>query len=386
MYKTDLIIIGGGALGTFHALHALENGLTVRLFEKNKQPQGATVRNFGQVVPSGMNAKWQAYGRESLAIYKNLQKQFDITLRPLGSIYIASNEEETTLLEELAGINRHNDYPSELLTAEACLQKYPGLRADYCRGGLFFPQEITVESREMIHRVLQYLVSQKGLIYHANTLVRQVEKGNVTDSTGREYQAAKILVCSGDEFRILFPDLFAASDLEVSKLQMLQTVPLPTLNVPGNILTGLTIRRYESFSECPSYTSIKAKEDPSAVWKKWGVHILFKQCPDGSFILGDSHEYADAAHADDLRFDIHPEINEYMLKEAKAIFQFPDWTIQRVWSGQYAQSKNSDVFRYSPEEDVHILTGIGGKGMTGSAGFARQHLADIFNRSISNHY
>lgn len=32
--KVDFIIIGGGALGTFHAFHALENGLSVRLFGK----------------------------------------------------------------------------------------------------------------------------------------------------------------------------------------------------------------------------------------------------------------------------------------------------------------------------------------------------------------
>ena len=74
-YKTDLIIIGGGVLGTFHAYHALKNGLTVTLFEKDKQPLGATVRNFGQVVPSGMDIKWQQYGRESLRITKKFSRK-----------------------------------------------------------------------------------------------------------------------------------------------------------------------------------------------------------------------------------------------------------------------------------------------------------------------
>lgn len=77
----DLIVVGGGVLGTFHAFHALKKGLKVAIIEKDKMPISATVKNFGQVVPSGMDSKWQAYGRESLLIYKEIQSQFDISIR-----------------------------------------------------------------------------------------------------------------------------------------------------------------------------------------------------------------------------------------------------------------------------------------------------------------
>lgn len=102
----DLIVIGGGVLGTFHAYHALEKGLKVAVLEKDKAPQSATTRNFGQVVPSGMDTKWQNYGRESLQIYKELQSKFDITVRQNGSVYFASNDEEVALIEELYQINK----------------------------------------------------------------------------------------------------------------------------------------------------------------------------------------------------------------------------------------------------------------------------------------
>lgn len=379
--KTDLIIIGGGALGIFHAYHALEKGLSVRLFEKDKQAQGATVRNFGQVVPSGMDTKWQQYGRKSLAIYKKLQAHTDISMRAFGSIYIASDEEEMTLLEELRAINAANDYPSLLLTQAACLQRYDGLKADYCRGGLFFPEEVTVEARSMIHRLSELLIREKGLLYHAATLIRDVQQANgqctVTDNRGRQYQATKVILCSGSEFKTLYPEIFADSQLEVTKLQMLQTVPQQKLRVDGNILTGLSIRRYESFHDCPSFAQIKEREDGSAFWKKWGVHILFKQSPDGAFIIGDSHEYADAADADDLGFDLYPEVNDYMLQEARKIFELEDWRIQREWFGVYSQCKDHDIFLRTIDEHIHIVTGIGGKGMTGSAGFAQEHLAKI---------
>lgn len=379
--KTDLIVIGGGVLGAFHAFHALKRGLTVRLFERNIRPQGASVRNFGQVVPSGMSPKWQAFGRRSLEIYHELHHKIDLTARAHGSIYLASDEEELQLISELAAINRQHGYPSQLLTKTECLSRYPGLQKSYCQGGLLFPEEITVEAREMIHRVLAYLKEQLGLKYLPQTLIQEVHKDNegcrVVDQRGQQYAATKVIVCGGHEFQVLFPELFAASDLEVSKLQMMQTVPQANLRVLGNILTGLSIRRYESFRECPSYASIKAREDAQAYWKKWGVHILFKQSPDGSFIIGDSHEYADAVAVDELGFDILPEINTYMLAEAQKIFALEDWTLQKTWFGLYSQCKTRDIFQHTLEQDIHVVTGIGGKGMTASPGFAEHNLTTI---------
>ncbi|MCC6281095.1 MAG: TIGR03364 family FAD-dependent oxidoreductase, partial [Saprospiraceae bacterium] len=313
----DLLIIGGGVLGTFHAYQALEKGLSVAVLDKNKLARGSSVQNFGQVVPSGMNTKWQQYGRKSLEIYKSIQAQFDISVRQNGSVYIASNEEELTLLEELAVLNQQQDYPSQMLTKQECLQRYEGLRADYCLGGLFFPEEITVEPRVATHRIRQYLEEQKGLHYFPQTLAVEVEalrdSCQIVASDGRLFHAAQVLVCSGYEFQTLFPNEYAQSDLQACKLQMLLLEQQPTQVIPGSILTGLSIRRYESFSECPSYPAIKAKEEPDSLAKKWGVHILFKQALDGSIILGDTHEYADATEAESLGTHVVEEMNQFML-------------------------------------------------------------------------
>ncbi|GAB3543766.1 FAD-dependent oxidoreductase [Spirosoma fluminis] len=53
----DLIVIGAGALGTFHAYHAAKAGLRVLLLEKDNYPVGATVRNFGQVEDLGYHTQ-----------------------------------------------------------------------------------------------------------------------------------------------------------------------------------------------------------------------------------------------------------------------------------------------------------------------------------------
>jgi glycine/D-amino acid oxidase-like deaminating enzyme len=75
MYKNrkyDLVIVGGGIIGTFCAYHALRKGKSVLLLEKDVQPYEASFRNFGQAVPSGQALDtWFNYGRKSLKIYKN---------------------------------------------------------------------------------------------------------------------------------------------------------------------------------------------------------------------------------------------------------------------------------------------------------------------------
>ena len=380
--KYDLIVVGGGVLGTFHAYHAVNKGLKVALLEKDAKPQGATVRNFGQVVPSGMDSKWQLYGRESLNIYKHIQSKFDISVRQEGSIYIASNEEETQLLLELNAINLANSYTSKLLTKEECLEMYPGLRADYVKMGLFFPEEVMVEPRLMIGKLQAYLeevgvdVFMNKTVVECNALTNWVQV-HTTDNSS--LSAAKVIICNGSDFKTLYPSLFAESDLIVSKLQMMQTKHQPNYKLPSSILTGLSIRRYEAFSECPSYASIKAKENSEAFEKKWGVHILFKQATDGSVIIGDSHEYAPAARMDHLGMDLNMDIDNFILKEAKKIFDLPTYQIQNRWYGLYSQCKEEDIYQHTLDRNIHIVTGIGGKGMTGSAGFAKENINSIFN-------
>ena len=382
--KSDLLIIGGGALGTFHAYHAIQQGLSVVLLERSAAPRGATVRNFGQIVPSGMDSTWQRYGRESLRIYKSIQSEFDISVRNLGSIYIASNEEELCLLEELHAINQGDEYPSKLLSVDACVQRYPSLRREYCAGGLYFPDEVSVNPRVMIHRVHRFLSENKNHQSHFNCCVRELDQGTngcvrATCGDGSQYFADRAIVCSGSEFQILYPELFRTSDIKAVKIQMLRLKPQSRVQLPGNILTGLSIRRYESFAQCPSWQSVKANEPSDSFWKRWGVHILFKQESDGGIIIGDSHEYASAREVDGLGFDLCTEVNEYFIHEGQRIMDLPSWQIEAAWYGIYCQTADpSGVFTHKIGDNIHIVTGIGGKGMTASPGFALHNMREIY--------
>ncbi|GAB3506155.1 TIGR03364 family FAD-dependent oxidoreductase [Spirosoma knui] len=371
----DLIIIGAGVLGTFHAYHAAKAGQRVLLLEKDRYPIGATVRNFGQVVPSGLAGRWFDYGRRSLAIYREIQGKTDLTVRANGTIYIASDADEWTLAHELHDRYRQIGYTSELLSKAQCLAKYPALQPEYVVGGLFFPDELSVEPEQMIHRLIAYVQEVHGVDYRPGSVVIDCQSNYggaiVTLANQQRFQASRVLICGGHEVRLLFPSILAEAGLVVSKLQMLLAEPIDGLQLPGNILTGLTIRRYEAFQECPSYAKVNQDlPEHLAELKQWGIHILFKQATDGSIIVGDSHEYADATQAEDLGYHTQDFINKLMLTEARRIMNVP-LQIRKTWAGFYSQTK-AEIFEYNVDEHIRIVTGIGGKGMSSGAGYAEE--------------
>lgn len=381
--KFDLAVIGSGVMGTFHAYHAALKGLSVIVFEKDLRPMEATVRNFGQVVPSGFPpGRWHYYGRYSTQLYKEVQEKKDIGIRNNGSVYIASNDGEMQLIEELHRSFAEVDYPSVLLTKEQVLDRWPSVRSDYVKGAIFFEQEVSSESRRMIHQLQAYLSEQYNITFKYSTPVCGLEDSGtavkVEDTLGNITEADQVVVANGRDFKLLFPEQFASSNIEVTKLAMMVTQPLPEIYLKGNILTGLTIRRYESFTQLPSY----GKLDPTEVNQEAvdnGIHILFKQRTDGSIVIGDSHHYADAANADELGFDIDMDVNRILLDEAKKIVDLPSWEIRDYWNGFYAQMKGGEeIYERSVSDRIHISTAIGGKGMTACAGYAKERIDKIF--------
>ena len=59
----DVIVIGAGVLGAFHAYFAARKGYKTLLLERNALPTDASTRNFGMVVQSIVEAEgeWAEY-------------------------------------------------------------------------------------------------------------------------------------------------------------------------------------------------------------------------------------------------------------------------------------------------------------------------------------
>jgi FAD dependent oxidoreductase TIGR03364 len=379
--KYDLIIIGGGIIGTFCAYHALQKKKSVLLIEKDEIPFEATFRNFGQAVPSGQSmTKWFDYGRKSLQIYKELQAVTDISLVGNGSWYLASDDQEMTLVEEMGKIFSEIGYANRIYSAQESIKINPHFNASYVKGGMFLPNEASLNPLVMVHKLRAFLMEKMGLHFMPNTAVIDVEKkrgiAKLVTSKNETIWADHIIVANGRDTQFLLPEHYPADELKISKLQMLRLAPQAKI-LKSNILTGLTIRRYESFHSCPSYAKLSVDENQQKL-QKAGIHILFKQADDGSIILGDSHEYAPVHKQSQFGFEISTEINQLMLAEAKKILHLADWTVDSTWAGYYLQSTKADVFTKTVDGVIHIINGIGGKGMTTSPGFTAEYIQNLY--------
>ncbi|MFA0811581.1 TIGR03364 family FAD-dependent oxidoreductase [Microbulbifer epialgicus] len=383
--KFDIAIVGAGVLGSFSAYHALKAGKTVLLIDASTNPHGATVRNFGQVVPSGMNLNlWRNLGRRSLEIYGELTSFMHDALWQHGSLYVASSIEEAGLLEEMHEINRETNYSSKLLTSTQCRKHISPLKQSYCHGGLFYPQEMSAESTLLMKYFWKLLKDEINLHFKRASLVIAVEKVingiEIRCSNGEIYISEQVLICCGHQLSRIFPQLLQTEEMQLSKLQMLRTQPIVGVKVPGNLLTGLTIRRYEAFKSYPNYKNLPAPQIGPDLGK-FGIHLLLRQSTDGSIIIGDSHEYFSAQDSETLDYEFRQEISTLMVAEAKRILDLPHCNIARTWNGYYSQENSREVLLTSAAENIHLVTGIGGKGMTTGPALMERVIKSIFEEN-----
>jgi D-hydroxyproline dehydrogenase subunit beta len=380
----DVIVIGAGVLGTFHAYFAAQKGYQTLLIERNMFPSDASTRNFGMAVQSIVetDSEWASFARASREIYTSIQQEQDISIKVTGSLYIASTEIERTVLEEFAQAYAQI-YNCIYLNADEALYRYPFIQASYCKGALLFPGDLAIDPRQMLRQLIPHVVQTSSVNYIPNTTVVDVELAGkrciVKDARGRVFMADRVFICSGAEYRTLFPELFIKSGLRICKLQMMQTVAQPQ-TLPHNILSGLSIQRYPAFKSTPSYRLLADQHVDEDLWN-YGIHLLFKQASDGSVIIGDSHEYSTFQDASLGEESTSCHINETILGYGRRMITLPTWDIQKLWNGYYLIHPEQQVYTETIDGMIHIVTGIAGKGMSTGPGFSRQYIDSILTSS-----
>ena len=228
-----------------------------------------------------MAGKWLEYGERSTEIYKAIQKECDISVRQNGSDIYLLTTKSNALFMKIKQIMDNKSYEAHILSSSDCLQRWPSLKKEYCKEAIFFPQEVSIEPDKMIHSLIQYLSKKfSSLDYKPATAVLNCSITNdlvtIQTSSNEKFSSEKLIICNGGEYKLLFADLFSESGIVLSKLQMMKTVPMQEVKLEGNILTGLSIRRYESFEKCPSFKKLTTSPHYEEL-KKWGFIFYLKK-------------------------------------------------------------------------------------------------------------
>lgn len=367
------IVIGAGIVGLATARALAEKGFSVTVFERNEKAVGASIRNFGMVWPVGQPLG-KLYNRalRSREVWKTICTDAKIWHGEVGSLLNVYHDDELAVIEEFYATNK-NERNCALLTASETIAKSQATNPKNLKASLWSATEIIVDPREAIAKIPNYLSAKYGINFRFNTAISRVENGKAFSGKS-VYEADLIFVCSGADFETLYPETFSASGITKCKLQMLRTIPQENNWSIGPALNaGLTLTHYGAFADCPSIAKLQERynrELPEYV--KWGIHVMISQNGSGEITIGDSHEYG-LVHDP---FD-RDEINQLIIRYLHSFTQLQDLEIAQTWNGIYPKLKGQTEFIASPENNVHIINGLSGAGMTLSFGLAEETVVGL---------
>lgn len=373
--RYDLAIVGAGIAGLAHAYHAARRGLKVAVFERSVRAQGASIRNFGMIWPVGQ-ARGPKYQRalRALGHWQTLARGAGFDLSPSGSLHLAYRADEWAVLQEFVAEHRDPAQELSLLSPAETLARSPWVRPEGLLGAMWSPSEHVATSPVAIRAIPAYLEREYGLRFYWQHAVTRVGTGYLV-AGDEDFEAERIIVCSGVDFETLVPKHYARSPMVKCKLQMFSArMPDPAFRLGPCLCAGLTLLHYDAFAACTSLPALRARVDAElADTREHGIHILVSQHATGELILGDSHHYGPDPQPFDLEL-----VQRIMERELATFTRFTGMQISRRWHGLYAKTPGETEWLSTPMPDVHLVNGLGGTGMSLTLGLAEETLADWY--------
>ncbi len=364
----DVGVVGAGIIGLAHAYHLARRGLRVVVFERQPRAQGASIRNFGMIWPIGqLIGPMYQLARRSRELWLEVLRQSGLWHASCGSLHLAYHDDEAEVLREFAAESSYQDRPCELWPASQVLRRFPAVRAIGLRAGLWSPEELTVDPRQVIAQLPNWLAKTLGVEFAFETTVLRHESPHIVTSKGN-WIAHRLAICAGADFRELAPGAFAESGLVPCKLQMMRSQAYGSRFRIGTMLAaGLTLRHYPSFARCPTLPALVRRLDNELPdYGRFGIHVMVSQNESGKVTIGDSHEYGDAIEPFDK-----PQIDELILSYLRTFVAIPDLTIAARWHGIYIKHPQLPYVVAQPTPETLAVV-AGGVGMTLSFGLAEQ--------------
>lgn len=174
----DVIIVGSGISGAFVARNLSKYDLKVLVIEKENDVANETTMANSAIVHSGYDpepgtnkAKFNAKGNR---MYEAICRELHVEFQQIGSLTVATSEEELETLKMLAERAIINEVPVELKTREQALEMEPNL-SDETVGALYAPTAGIVYPWELAIGLMENAIDN-GVELKLNQEVTKIEK------------------------------------------------------------------------------------------------------------------------------------------------------------------------------------------------------------------
>lgn len=362
-----VIIIGGGILGTAHALEAVQRGHRVVHLEREVEARGATVRNFGLVWVSGRSDVELDAALRSRELWERYGERIPgVGFRPSGSLTLLRTPREVAVAEEAAARSDAGARGFELLEPDRVRSLNPALRGKFV-AGLHCSRDAAVESRQALPAIRAYLAETGRYDFRPGTEARAIDGLVVRDDHGGTHDGDLVLVCPGAAHGGLVREI--AGDLPVRRvrLQMMQTEPLDE-PLTTAIADGDSFRYYPGFAGA-ALDDLRDSEPQDPVAAEHRMQLLCVQRLHGGLTIGDTHEYDEP-----FAFDVTENPYAYLTAIVEEFLGRPLPPVRQRWAGVYSQCVDPQqlVYRREVAVGVWVITGPGGRGMTLGPAIAEQ--------------
>jgi glycine oxidase len=204
----DVIVIGGGIIGSSIAVRLAQAGARVSIFDRGEPGREASSAAAGMIAPQAEGPKPEAFAELCGASY-SLYPEFVAEMEDLsgiaagyhraGSLLLALDDAQAQELDETEAETRRRGLAVERLDADAVRRCVPGL-GEGIRRGLLLPGDHWVDNERLTEGVLE-AARRLGVTIHANATVCSLSARNhriesiKTDTAA--FRAAEFVLAAG---------------------------------------------------------------------------------------------------------------------------------------------------------------------------------------------
>lgn len=241
-----VLIVGGGILGTAHAVEALGRGWDVVQFETSAEPKAATPRSVGALHFSRC-----APGLElhlAMAAARSWRELASHTSRPLvrevGSLVVATTAADARLLTGLSERADAEDRGWRLVGPDRARELLPVLQGDIT-AALRSELDLVIEPRSLLESLRTILLNDGRYTFKGGVEVRDVSADSVTDASGRTHRGDFVVLCPGSRSDLAVSVMRHPSILRSTRIQVAQTerfdgnLPIPVSDLAALANSGI---------------------------------------------------------------------------------------------------------------------------------------------------
>lgn len=252
--RANVVIVGGGIMGSSIAFHLAQAGVTnIVLIERDTLGSGSSAKPLGGVRATFSDPGNIALGQRSLETYERFAETFktDIGLRQVGYLFLCRTDDELAAVEASEQVQRSLGCSARMVTPDEAWELNPLINREALLGASFSPRDGFAQPSRV---VAAYAAAAKQLgvtvCEHTEVLDIQTESGAVREvHTNRGSITTETLVITAGAWSTRLGEMVGTYlPIEPVRRQIgmtsQQSTPFPTVPFTLDLSTTLYFHNY----------------------------------------------------------------------------------------------------------------------------------------------